>query len=266
MRTTFDHRASRWHNARFALLAVTAVICIALGISACGTSVDPTLKKQAGVHGTALEKVYALYTKDVLAQASTRDLKAINAALAASDLKKATKSDVRQAEAAIRARMKTIQAYGRQLKTANQQLKNTPPPDWSTGLNDSVASKQFAGAYTKTTQYVEGYTTRGLATLPLAYASLQKYEAFLKQWEQYLANGDTNQLLSTGQASDKALARLKAADRREKRGSSLSQKIGPQVDAMASAASDSSELTDLIDELKKDYPKSFLSVHIVEKK
>lgn len=249
-----------------AVAGLAAAVALTFGLSGCGDSIDPTLLKEAGIHGEALEKVYVLYNKDVLRKVSSRDLKDINAALKAGDLKKATPGDVRRAQDEIQSRIKTLERFVSQIKSANRKLKNTPEPNFSGGLDKDFAHDEFAKAYADTTSAVERYTTADLAVVNRAFSSLEKYLDFLEQWEEFLDDGDTGNLVSTGEASDKALARLKkASDRIDRRGS-LNSKIGPLVDRMASAATNSSQLTELVAELKKQYPKSFLAIHVVEKK
>ncbi len=249
-----------------ALTGIAAALALALAISGCGDSVNATLVKEAGVHGEALEKVYVLYNKDVLKKVSSRDLKDINAALKAGDLKQATPGDVRRAQSEIQSRIRTLERFVSQIKTANRKLKNTPEPNFSGGLEKNFAHDEFAKAYSDTTSAVERYTTSDLGVVNLAFSSLEKYLDFLEQWEEFLTDSDTDDLVSSGKASDKALARLKKASDRVDRRGSLSGKISPLVDRMASAATNSSQLKELVSQLKKDYPKSFLAVHVVEKK
>ncbi|MFY9265091.1 MAG: hypothetical protein WAO61_06665 [Solirubrobacterales bacterium] len=244
-----------------------AVTLLALaGLAGCGGSVDGTLVKEAGVHGDRLEKVYALYTKDVLAKLSSRDLKDIDAALAANDLKRATPGDLRRAQDSIRSRIARLEAYQSELKAANDQLKRTPKPNFNGGLDEDFANGEFAKAYASATGSVERYTTADLGAVKHAFSSLEKYLDFLEQWEEFVADNDTSGLVSAGEASDQALKRLRTTGRRIDRRGSLSGKIKPLVDRMASAASDSAQLTTLIDDLKKRYPKSFLAIHVVEEK
>lgn len=246
-------------------LAVAALVAT-LALAGCGASVPDILVKEAGAHGDQLEKVYKLYNKDVLAKASTRDLKDINAALKANDLKKATAGDVRRAQTAIQSRIDKLHKYVTEIKAANGKLKRTPLPSFAAGLDDEFAHKEFDGAYRGTTTNIQRYTTADLNGAKLAFSSLEKYLDFLEQWEEYLTDDDIAGLVSTGTASDKAYARFNKLSKRLDRREKLSAKIKPLVDRMASASSDSSQLTTLIDEMKKQYPKSFLAVHIVEKK
>lgn len=249
-----------------ALISTIAALAAALTLAGCGGSVPDELIQEAGTHSNQLEKVYNLYNKNVLSKTSARDLKDINAALKAGDLKQATAGDVRRGQAAIQSRIDQLQKYVTQLKVANRKLKNTPVPSFAAGLDDNFTNKEFDTAYRDTTTSVERYTTADLAGSKLAFSSLERYLDFLEQWEEFVTDNDIAGLLSSGKASDKAYARFSKLSARLHRREKLSHKISPLVDRMASAAGASSQLTTLIDELKKQYPKSFLAVHIVEKK
>jgi len=245
--------------------ATIAGVAIALATAGCGASVPDALVTQAGVHGDALEKVYVLYSSDALAEASTRDLKDINAALAANDLKKATPGDVRRAQNEIQSRIDDVERFTRKMRKANKELKNTPTPDVAAGLDDDFANKQFADSYEETTKQIERYTTVDIAAVPIAVASLEKYLDFLEQWEEFLNNDDTDGLVSAGEKSDAAYARLKRKAKVLDARDDLNKKIDPLVKSMAGAASDSAQLTELVAQLKTKYPKSFIAKHIVEK-
>lgn len=242
-----------------------AVVTTALALAGCATTVDATLIKEAGVHGDRLEIVYDLYNEDVMKDVSKRDLKGVNEALKAGDLKKATPGDVRRAQSEIRSRIKRLEKFVREIKRANAKLKDTARPNFTDRLEDDFANGEFAKAYTETTKTVERYVDRDLDSIDIVFDSLEKYLDFLEQWEEFLNDGDTSGLVAAGEASDKAVARLNRMTKRIDDRGALSKKIKPLVDRMASAASDSSQLNTLVDELKKDYPKSFLSVHMVEK-
>ncbi len=246
------------------LIAGTAAIA-ALVFAGCGASVPNSLVEQTGVHGDALEQVYALYTSDALSKASTRDLKDINAALAANDLKKATPGDVRRAEDEIQSRIEDIDAFVKKIRAANKELKATPLPDFAAGLDDEPASDQFANAYEKTTKEIERYTTADIAAAPVALASLERYLDFLEQWEEYLIDDDTDGLVAAGEKSDSAYAKLNRKSKALNARTDLNKAIQPQVDRMAAAASDSGQLTDLVEKIKEQYPDNFLSKHLVEK-
>lgn len=249
-----------------AMFAAAAMLAAALTMTGCSASVPDTLIKQAGTHGDLLETVYKLYNKDVLGKVSNRDLKDINAALKANDLKRATAGDVRRAQTEIQSRLDQLDAFIGDIKSASRKLKITPAPNFAGGLDDDFANKEFDRAYNDTTTHVERYTTADIAAAKVVSSSLEKYLDFLEQWEEYLNDGDIDDLVSSGTASDKAHARYTKLARRLNARVDLSKKIQPLVDTMADAASDSSQLTTLIDEMKKQYPKSFLAVHIVEKK
>lgn len=248
------------------VLVAVFVVAISIVAAGCGSSLDSAFVKQTGVHSTQLETVYTLYSKDVLSKVSNRDLKDINAALAASDLKKATPGDLRRAQAEITSRIKTLEKFSRRLKAENTKLKKTEMPAFATGLDANVNSKQFADAYKDSTTLVERYTTADLATVKVVFSSLEKYLDFLEQWEQYLTDNDTTDLVESGKASDTALAKVNKVRTRLKARASLSSKLNPLVDQMALAASNESQIADLIREMKKQYPDSFLSKHVVEKK
>lgn len=260
-------RASGRRARRGRLVPFLAAAAGALALlSGCGASVDAGLLKTAGVHGDRLEKVYVLYSEDVLADVSGRDLRDVDAALEAGDLKKATAGDLRRGQAELRSRVKRLETFERELRQAASTLRTTPKPDFAGGLDDDFEQQEFAKAYTATTNAIQRSTTRDLAALPVVYGSLEAYLDFLEQWEQYVTNGDTAGLVSTGESSDKARSKLNATVKRMQRQTDLGDTIDPLVDRMASAASNSAQLTTLIDELRADHPKSFLPVHLVEKK
>lgn len=247
------------------LIGVASAALLAIAVGGCGASVDEELVKQSGVHGDALEQVYVLYNEDVLEKASTRDLKDINAALEANDLKKATEGDVRRAQGEIDSRIDELGEYSNDLSTANRKLKKTPMPKFSEYLDDDTSNDQFAEDYEQTTATVERYTTAGIGAVKYGLSALEKYLDFLEQWEEFLQNDDTAGLVSAGEASDKALATLTKKAAAVDRGGTLTTKIDPLVGSMAEAATDSSQLTKLVEDLKEQYPKSFLAVHLVEK-
>lgn len=245
------------------LIALISVVVLALVASGCGGSVDEELVKQSGEHGDALETVYVLYNKDVLEKTSTRDLKDINAALAANDLTKASEGDVRRAQGEIDSRIDELAKYSKDLTTANRALKKTPLPKFSDHLDDDTNNNQFAEDYEQTTATVERYTTAGLGAVKYGLSALKKYLDFLEQWEQFLKSKDTSGLVAAGEASDKALATLTKRAAAVDRGGTLTAKIDPLVGSMAEAATASTQLTALVEDLKEQYPKSFLSVHLV---
>ena len=193
------------------------------------------------MHGNQLEKVYALYGENVLDEVSNRDLKDINAALAANDLKKATPGDLRRAQSEISSRIKTLTKYQRKLQSENKKLKNTPLPNFADGLEDDFTNDEFADAYKQSTTQVQRYVTSDLGTVKIVFSSLEKYLDFLEQWEEYLNDDDITGLVSSGEASDKALARVNSASRRLKARGTLNAKLDPLVDKMAAAAGDSDQ-------------------------
>lgn len=245
--------------------AVLGAAIAAIALAGCGASLPEGFVEQTGVHGDALEKVYALYTSDALSKASTRDLKDINAAIAASDLKKATPGDLRRAESEIQSRIDDLDKFVRKIRAANKELKATPIPDFAGALEDDAANATFANAYNDTTKAVERYTTADIAATPVALSSLERYLDFLEQWEEFLIDDDTDGLVSAGEKSDAAYAKLRRKSKALDARTDLNQTITPLVDKMASAASDSGQLTELVDQVKKQYPKSFLAKHLVEK-
>ncbi|MBI5311199.1 MAG: hypothetical protein HZB14_09300 [Actinobacteria bacterium] len=249
----------------FAAGAIAVLLAVA-ALAGCGSSLDPTLVEEAGVHGNQLEKVYALYSQDVLSKVSNRDLKDINAALAANDLKKATPGDLRRAQTEIASRIRTLTKFERKLRAENKKLKDTPEPNFDDGLEDDFTNNEFADAYAQSTTHIERYTTADLAAVKIVFSSLEKYLDFLEQWEEYLNDDDTSGLVSAGEASDAALARVQKTSRRIDSRGTLNSKLDPLVDKMASAATNSDQVADLIRELKEKYPNSFLSKHVVEKK
>lgn len=249
--------------ARILPLSIAAFAAVAL--SGCGGSVDESLVKSAGEHGNALEEVYVLYNKDVLSKTSSRDLKAINSALAANDLKKASTSDVRKAQKEIDSRIDELSKYERDLEAAYEKLKDTPLPDFAGGLDASEANEDFTKDYTQTTETIQSYTKRGLSAIGVGEDALGEYLDFLEQWEEFLVSDDTGGLVAAGEDSDAALERVNKAVARVDRGGTLNTKIDPLVQSMAESATDSSQLNSLVEDLKDQYPKSFLAVHLVEK-
>lgn len=249
--------------ARLSTLLIVSVSAIAL--SGCGGSVDESLVKSAGEHGNALEEVYVLYNKDVLSKTSSRDLKAINSALAANDLKKASTSDVRKAQKEIDSRIDELSEYDDDLTAAYEKLKDTPMPDFAGGLDDDAANDDFTKDYEQTTETIETYTKRGISAIGVGEDALGEYLDFLQQWEEFLVSDDTGGLVAAGEDSDAALARVNKAVARVDRGGTLNTKIDPLVQSMAESATDSSQLNSLVEDLKDQYPKSFLAVHLVER-
>jgi hypothetical protein len=254
---------SRTPRTRIVVLALAALSAIVF--AGCGATAPESLVKQTGVHGDQLEKVYALYTSDPLSKASTRDLKDINAALAANDLKKATPGDVRRAEEEIQSRIKDVDEFVDEIRVENKKLKDTPLPDFAEGFESDPANAQFANAYTDTTKEIQRYTTADLAAAPIALTALERYLDFLEQWEEFLIDDDTDGLVAAGEKSDAAYKRLEKTSRKTKAREDLNKKITPLVDKMAAAASESAQVSDLVEQVKKQYPENFLSKHLKEK-
>lgn len=254
MRTTVTGRS---------LAALTAAACLAFALAGCGSTVDPALVKSAGEQGNALQASYAALSKDVLANASTRDLKDVNAAIKAGDPNKATAGDLRRAQGEITHRINVLAAAGRTVAAANLKLRKTPLPDFEKYLSDSTEVSQFSGDYAKTTKTVQRTGTETVAVVSVAVTALEKYLDFLEQWEEYVTDKDTAGFQSSANASDAAVAKLEKRRAGIDRG--VDQRVRALVDQMAEAASSDDELNSLIDDLKDQYPKSFLSVHIVEK-
>jgi hypothetical protein len=251
---------------RVSRTAITvAVAATVIALAGCGASAPAALVTQSGQHGDALEAVYVLYTSDPLSKASTRDLKDINAAIAAKDLKQATPGDVRRAQREIRSRIDDLDVFIAKVRKANRKLKTTKLPDFAGGLEDDPANDNFAKAYADISGSIQRYTTADLAAAPIAITALERYLAFLEQWEEFLIDDDTDGLVEAGEKSDAAYAKLARKGRQIKRREDLNKKIGPLVEQMAGSASDSSQLTDLVEQVKKQYPDSFLAKHLVEK-
>lgn len=263
-RTTPSHFCNI-RPAKFVLALIAASI-VAVAVAGCGSALDAAFVEDTGAHGEQLEKVYALYGQDVLSKVSNRDLKDINAALAANDLKKATAGDLRRAQSEIATRIKTLSSFERKLKAENKKLKNTPMPDFAAGLDDDYANNNFADSYKQTTTQISRYTTSDLAAVKVVFSSLEKYLDFLEQWEEYVNDDDIGGLVSAGEASDKALAKMNKTSARLKTRGTLTSKLDPLVDQMASAASNSDQVAELVQKMHDTYPKSFLAKHVVEKK
>lgn len=259
-----DNRRMHKHTVRFFPALILAIGALAL--SGCGSSVDQTLVDQAGAHGNALETVYALYNQDVLKSASSRDLKDVNAALKAKDPKKATEGDLRRAQEEIDSRIETLDKYKAKLSAANKKLRKTPAPDFAASLDKSSDSEKFAADYKQTTKITENTGTAAVGALSYATSAFEKYLDFLEAWEGYLGDGETARFVSTASASDKAYAKLQRQIKIVEAKGTLTKRLDPLVGEMADAASSDSQIADLISELRDQYPKSFLPVHIVEKK
>jgi hypothetical protein len=245
-------------------LAAAATLTAGLMLTGCGSSVDPALLKSAGEHGNVLEADYALQAKEILKNASTRDLKDVNAAIKAGDPKKATAGDLRRAQGEVQDRIDAIDRYRRSMVRTNRKLKTMELPDFDE-LGNSAEVTKFNSAYEKATSVTTRTGTVVLTATSLATAALERYLDFLEQWEEYVTKNDTAGFESAAKASDAALAKLKRREAQLKRQGNLSEELSPLVDDMADAASEDSSIADLITELREDYPKSFLPVHIVEK-
>ncbi|MBJ7458326.1 MAG: hypothetical protein JHD02_03980 [Thermoleophilaceae bacterium] len=248
------------HTALAALLAIGS-----LAISGCGASVDQELVDSAGAHGNALEAVYVIYNQDVLKSASSRDLKDVNAALKAEDPKKATEGDLRRAQEEIDSRIDKLDAYKKKLSAANKKLRSTPAPDFAGSLDQSADSAKFAADYKKSTQITENMGTAAVGALSYATSAFEKYLDFLEAWEGYLDSGETATFVSTANASDKAYSRLQRQIKIVDAKGSLTKRLDPLVGSMADVASEDAQINSLISDLREQFPKSFLPVHIVEK-
>jgi hypothetical protein len=247
-------------------VAVLTISLFALALSGCGSSVDPALVESAGKHGNALEAVYAAVTKQLMKNASTRDLKDVNRALRAKDPKQATAGDLRRAQGEIQHRINVLASYKRTLAAANRKLHSTPPPDFADDLDKSKESEDFAAAYTKTTRAVERSGAAASVATRYALTALERYLDFFEQWEEYVTRDDTAGFLSSAEASDSAVATMKKKIAVVDRNGGLSRRIDPYVGEMADAASNDGQIAQLITDLRDQYPKSFLPVHIVEQK
>lgn len=243
--------------------AFVAVACTAAVYAGCGTSIDPALVKSAGEQGNILETNYALLSKDVLKNASTRDLKDVNSAIESGDPDKATAGDLRRAQGEINHRINVLAAARRPLAKANLALRKAELPDFEKYLSSSDDVSQFSDDYAETTKIVQRTGTETLAVVSVALTALERYLDFLEQWEEYATDKDTAGFQSSANASDAAVAKL--LKRRSSVDSGVDAKVRKLVDGMADAASNDGELNALVDDLKDQYPKSFLSVHIVEK-
>jgi HPt (histidine-containing phosphotransfer) domain-containing protein len=250
---------------RGALIAALIVSTISIfALTGCGASVDPALVKTAGRHGDVMQVNYKLLTKKVLEDASTRDLKDINAAIKAGDLKKATPGDLRRAEGEIQHRIDSVVDYRRDLVRANATLRRTAVPEFGDYLDDDGTVMIFTDAYDNSTRIIKRGGTAAVASTKVALSFLERYLDFLEQWEEYLADNDTTGLESSAKASDKALATLNRRQRGLERATNVTPELKREVDRMAKAASSNKQLAELITQLKKDYPNSFLAKNIKE--
>lgn len=246
------------------LAAALTLAFTALALAGCGSSADPALVQSAGKHGNLLETNYALLASEVLKNASTRDLKDVNAALKAGDPKKATPGDLRRAQGEIEHRINVIASYRKKLAAANVDLRRAALPDWSKYLDASDAVSSFSADYASSTKIIRQSGTATLSATTLALNALERYLDFLEQWEEYVTSDDSAGFESSAQASDKAVATLERRKAALARDAAVSGRLQTLAGEMADAASDDSQLNDLIDSLKNDYPKSYLAVHIVE--
>lgn len=246
--------------------AALALSVLAAALAGCGTSVDPALVESAGKHGNALQADYATLTKNVLKDASARDLKDVNAALKAGDPKKATAGDLRRAQSEIQHRINVLASYKRTLAAANSKLRSTPAPDFAGQLDKTDESEKFSADYEKVTQITERTGASAAVAVRYALTAMERYLDFLEQWEEYVTSNDTEDFVSSANASDKALASLKKKIAVVEKDGGLTKRLDPLVGDMADAASSDGQIADLISELRDQYPKSFLPVHIVEKK
>lgn len=253
------------HSKPLAAFLLIAALAFASALAGCGETVDPALVTSAGKHGDALEANYSLLTKKILEDASVRDLKDINAAIEAGDLKKATLGDLRRAQSEIRHRIKGVEDYRRDLLAAGTDLRRADAPDFKKYLGDDLAIATFSDSYGDATKTIRRGATAGIAATRLALSFLERYLDFLEQWEEYARNGDTAGLEAAARASDKALATLNRRKGSLTREGDVARKLKRNVDQMARAASEDSQLGELISQLKKDYPKSFLAKHMVAK-
>lgn len=249
----------------FRIGASFLLVVAALALSGCGSTVDEQLVKTAGVHGNALEKVYVIYSQDVLKSASSRDLKDVDAALQDKDPNKATEGDLRRAQGEIDSRIEKLDAYKDRLGAATRKLRTTPAPDFAASLDETSDSDEFAAAYKKTTSTTQRMGTAAVGTISVATSALEKYLDFLEAWEGYLDNGETGSFVSSANASDKAFNRLKRKINVIEAKGTLTEQLDPSVDVMVKAAGNDDQIAQLITELREQYPKSFLPVHIVEK-
>lgn len=249
-----------------ALTATLTVIVVAAVLAGCGASVDPALVTSAGNHGNALEANVVLLQSDVLDDASSRDLKDINAAIDAGDLRKATPGDVRRGQGEIRHRINTLASFRRKMLAAGRKLRNTPTPNFKAYLEKNNNSVTFVDSYSQATRAISRSSAVTLTAISIALTSLERYLDFLEQWEELLVNDDTDNLVDSAKKSDKALATLNRRKTALKLAGNPTLVLKVLVDKMAAATSADSQISALIDELRKQYPKSFLPVHIVEKK
>lgn len=241
---------------------VFVALLFAAALSGCGTSVEPALVKSAGEHGDALEQNYAQLSAKVLKNTSTRDLKDINAAIKAGDLKKATPGDLRRAEDEVQRRIDAVAEARRKVLSANLELRRTPLPDFEKYLDDSSEVRDFSDDYGTTTTTIRSAGSTTLLGMSVALTSLERYLDFLEQWEQFVDDGDTDGLEATARESDKAAARLDRIKLKIDNLDVLDRRLERLIGRMAAAASEDSQLNKLIEELKKQYPKSYLAKHI----
>lgn len=254
----------RSSSRRTLVATITSIVFAALLIG-CGNSVDPALVNSAGQHGNALEAVIVQLQSNALDNASSRDLKDINRAINAGDLRKATPGDVRRGQSEIRSRIDKLDSMRSKMLAATGKLRRTPIPNFKAYLEQNQNTESFVSAYTKATKAVTRSSGVVLVATRVAMTSLERYLDFLEEWEELLASDDTDNLVASAKASDKALATLNRRKSTLKIAGDPTIELKILVNQMASAVSNDAQLKSLIDALKKDYPKSFLSVHIIEK-
>lgn len=242
--------------------ATVALAVLALSASGCGDSVDPALVTQSGRQGEALESSYSLLTKDLFENASTRKLKRVDAALKAGDLKRASARDVRLAQSEIRRRIGLLGRFQQSLAASRRTLRRRELPEFERYLGNSAAVRSFSADYASTTKLVLGAGAAGVTASRVVLTYLERYLEFLEQWEQYLASDDTAGLVADANASDRALAEVNRRKAQLRRRGDISGPTDRLIAKMAQAASEQAGLAQLIGELKKSYPDSFLAVHM----
>lgn len=248
---------------RGALVAALIVSALSLlAFSGCGSSTDPALVKSAGVHGDVLETNTVLLTDNALKKMDTDYLDKIDTS---GDPKNVPEADLKKLEAANQKNLDNIAKFRRQLTAANVKLRRTPMPDFKKYLDASSDVTSFTADYDKTTQVILRSGGLMIAASALASKTFGELGDFFDEWQKYINGGDAAAFKSAGEASQAAIESMSKRMDQIDRQSNVANNLDKLVGSMAEAASNDSQLSDLIDALRDQYPNSFLPKHIVEK-
>lgn len=243
------------------IAAIITILSLA-ALSGCGSSTDPALVKSAGEHGNVLQANTVLLKDNALAKMDTDYLDKMSGT---SDPKSMPEADLKKLEAANQKNLDNIAKFRRQLTAANVKLRRTAMPDFEKYLGTGSDVKQFTGDYAKTTQVIRRSGTLMIAASVVASKTFDELGNFLNEWKKYIAGGDAASFKSAGEASQAAIQNMGKQISAIDKQTSIADNLDKLVGSMAKAASNDSSISDLISELRDQYPDSFLPKHIVEK-